>query len=114
MSRAEILIGTWRPDWSRWKTVEPLNPVLGAVYQMMMSELTVTFDLTSFTIEGRGNENPQTFAYVVRDEADDVLTLDIHREGRGDGVYVIKISDDDHIVMRLTEPKKDVMALQRG
>lgn len=114
MSKAEILIGTWKPDWARWKTVEPLNPVLGLVFQMMMSELTVTVDESSFTIRGRGSENPQTFSYVVRDEIDDEMTLDVHLEGRGDGVYVIKISDDDHIVMRLTEPKNDLMALQRG
>lgn len=81
---------------------------------MMNSELTVTFEASSFTIEGRGEEKSQTFTYVVRDESDSELTLDVHRENRGAGVYVIEIADENHIVMRLTEPKKDIMALKRG
>ena len=113
---APAVAGTWKPDFDRWMEVDPGMKELGRdMAEMTLGNTVVTISDAQLTIAGRDRKDKE-FTYTTRGVSGDgtVVTLDVDNAAGRKGVYEITFADADHMVMRLTEPKKDVLALKRA
>ncbi len=111
---AETLKGSWKAAIPAWGKADPAVGELGKMAEMMFGKVNVTMDGESLVIAGYGAGQDKSYTYAVRGVEGSTATVDVKRADGGAGVYEITFVDADHIVMRLTEPAKDVMALQRA
>lgn len=109
MGTAQKLLGSWGADLDAWSRSDPAVASFGP---MLLAGLDVSFTPGRIRISGRGKEPPKEYDYTVASETDGSVTLAASKGGRT-GTYVVEFSDDDHVAMRLTEPKKDLMVLKR-
>ncbi|MBN1944817.1 MAG: hypothetical protein JW797_04035 [Bradymonadales bacterium] len=112
MSIMETLLGEWHADLDRWQEVDPAVAELGSIFAMMMGDLKVTFTADTMTTEGSGKGPAKVDTYQVTSESPEEVVMDVFR-GERKAVFAIEIADDQHILLRMREPKADVMALKR-
>jgi hypothetical protein len=107
------LLGDWQADLDRWGELNEEVAKLGPMFEQIVGKLTASITEDTLTIEGFKREGPRVFTYRVTEEEGSALRLEVEKEGGGDAVYGIEIVDDDHFVLRMLEPRPDVMAFKR-
>ena len=111
----EKLIGTWLPDFQRWaKNSEDESEWLSSARPLALGELEVELTETDLHLRNYGRKT-QHFTYEVSETLNNkvVLAVTLQPSGR-QGTYEATLESDDTMILCLTEPKDDFMALKRA
>ena len=108
------ILGTWTADMKTWPKVDPelKKSKLGFLFFLNIGNLKVTFTQETLSIDGHGSSPIKTMTYKVVADDGQRIHLAVTRGDR-EGLYVVEIIDDTHIILRLKRPKKEIMALKR-
>jgi len=109
------LIGTWKPDFERWEQgAEVKSDLAAAARPLALGNLEVEFTETELHIRNYGRKT-QHFTHEVAEERGTVVTLAVTMQPSGrQGTYEATLEGEDTLILRLTAPKKDFMALKRA
>lgn len=111
---AQSIKGTWKADIQAWSEADPNMAAFGEMLDMMIGSTVVTIEDAKLTIAGYGGPREKTYDYTVREASGNQVIVDIVRGDGEKAVYELSFSDADHMIMKLTSPKSDIMALKRA
>ena len=111
----EKLIGTWAPDFERWeKGADVKSDAVGPARALVLSDLEVELTDAELHIRNYGRKTQQ-FTYEVAEERGNTVTLAVTMQPSGrQGTYEATLEGEDTLILRLTAPKTDFMALKRA
>ena len=111
----EKLYGVWQPDFERWaKEAEVESDWLSSARPLALADLEVELTETDLHIRNYGRKT-QHFTYEVAEERENVVVLAVTMQPSDrQGTYEATLESDDSLILRLTAPKTDFMALKRA
>jgi hypothetical protein len=111
------LKGSWTADYQNWVKHDPeMGQMRESTFNMIMGDLDVSFTDEGFAIRGYGSGKDMEGTYKITDDSGDKVAAELYLGGSTDrkALWEFEFPDDDHMVMRMTSPKADLLAVKRS